>query len=449
MKTDRVYAWDRPGKWTPADQKAHREWMGQIVRRVDEDPQALHPVMQEFQYVIESSPKLYMLFQSMLHEVPHDHGYKDQINGESQIRDYKQLMQVLNHLLTTAPTYNDRKNRMTFVGLPINTVLVWPMGTPSGNAAFLDPEVNRMLHKMLNVWGAYLQSPESAYVLGNSSNTDWFGPYGLHDLTMVGNNYGETNYTFDEMFYSEPEKENRGYTSWDNFFTRHFRPGIRPVAGPDNDSVIVNSCESLPFRIQHNVQARDRFWVKEQPYSVMDMLGVSEDESQIQNSLAAQFVGGTIYQAFLSSLSYHRWHSPVSGRIVKSYVMNGTYFSEPLWAGIADPSNHSFIDPKGVNHAEAYLSAMATRAVVLIEADNPAIGMMAFIGVGMVEVSTCDVTVKEGQHVNKGDELGMFHFGGSTHCLLFREGVNVQGFPTRSPSDQRNFPVLDQVAVVH
>jgi phosphatidylserine decarboxylase len=28
--------------------------------------------------------------------------------------------------------------------------------------------------------------------------------------------------------------------------------------------------------------------------------------------------------------------------------------------------------------------------------------------------------------VQKGSQLGMFHFGGSTHCLLFRPGVNVE-----------------------
>ena len=31
-----------------------------------------------------------------------------------------------------------------------------------------------------------------------------------------------------------------------------------------------------------------------------------------------------------------------------------------------------------------------------------------------------------GQHVNKGDQIGMFHFGGSTHCLIFRPEVNLQ-----------------------
>ncbi len=34
--------------------------------------------------------------------------------------------------------------------------------------------------------------------------------------------------------------------------------------------------------------------------------------------LVDKFVGGTIYQAFLSALSYHRWHAPVSGKSGKN-----------------------------------------------------------------------------------------------------------------------------------
>lgn len=43
-------------------------------------------------------------------------------------------------------------------------------------------------------------------------------------------------------------------------------------------------------------------------------------------------------------------------------------------------------------------------------------------------------------------EIGMFHFGGSTHCLLFRKGVNVNEFP--STETDQNVPVKAQVAVV-
>ena len=39
-----------------------------------------------------------------------------------------------------------------------------------------------------------------------------------------------------------------------------------------------------------------------------------------------QFVGGTVYQAFLSATNYHRWHSPVAGTIVRAFVEEGTYY---------------------------------------------------------------------------------------------------------------------------
>jgi phosphatidylserine decarboxylase len=51
---------------------------------------------------------------------------------------------------------------------------------------------------------------------------------------------------------------------------------------------------------------------------------------------------------------------------------------------------------------------------------------MAFIAVGMSEVSSDEITVRVGQHVNKGDQLGMFHFGGSTHVLLFRPETKLE-----------------------
>lgn len=223
------------------------------------------------------------------------------------------------------------------------------------------------------------------------------------------------------------------------FFTRQLGADSRPVASPDDDSVIANACESKVHNVVRNAKLRDKFWIKSQPYSVLDMLA--------QDDLAMQFEGATVYQAFLSALSYHRWHTPVSGTVVRAFVQDGTYFSEPLFEGPGDYGDgvHE-IDAKGISVAQGYLTALATRAVIFIEADNPDIGLMAFIGVGMDEVSTCEITVKVGQHINKGDQTGMFHFGGSTHCLLFRKGVKVGGFP--EVGRQENVAVRSQLAVV-
>jgi len=162
-----------------------------------------------------------------------------------------------------------------------------------------------------------------------------------------------------------------------------------------------------------------------------------------QDELHKKFIGGTIYQAFLNALSYHRWHAPVSGRIAKAFVQQGTYFSEPLFEGLGDP-NTDEINEGGETNGQGYLTATATRAIIFIEADSKDIGLMAFLGVGMTEVSTCEITVEEGQRVKKGDEIGMFHFGGSTHCLIFRKGVELEGFPELGGKE--NVPVRAKIA---
>lgn len=222
-----------------------------------------------------------------------------------------------------------------------------------------------------------------------------------------------------------------------DYFTRNVHDKARPVASPNDDNVIACACESKPYNIERDVKLRNRFFAKGQPYSILDMLAF--------DPLAEQFAGGTIYQAFLSALSYHRWHSPVSGVIRRAFVQDGTYFSEPLFEGLGDRSVDE-IDTRGISLAQGYLSSLATRAIIIIEADNPKIGLTAFVGIGMDEVSTCEITVREGQRVKKGQQTGMFHFGGSSHCLLFRKGVELEGFP--EVGQQENVPVKGKLAVV-
>jgi len=68
----------------------------------------------------------------------------------------------------------------------------------------------------------------------------------------------------------------------------------------------------------------------------------------------------------------------------------------------------------------------------------------------MSEVSACEITVYQGQHVRKGDQLGMFHFGGSTHCLMFRPGVRLDfDFRGQTPGlTSSNIPVNARIATV-
>ena len=218
---------------------------------------------------------------------------------------------------------------------------------------------------------------------------------------------------FEQIFQCDPSSPTYGYKSWDDFFTRLFQPGIRPVAEPEDLNVIVSACESAPLHNVTNVRLDDKFWLKGQPYSLRNMMDFHD--------LADNFVGGTVYQAFLSALSYHRWNSPVSGTVVDAFVVDGSYYLENLYHGFKDRNP----DAAAPNDSQPFLSNVASRAIIFIEADSPDIGLMCFIAIGMAEVSSCEITVKKGDHVNKGEQLGMFHFGGSTHRLCFRKETKL------------------------
>jgi phosphatidylserine decarboxylase len=110
---------------------------------------------------------------------------------------------------------------------------------------------------------------------------------------------------------------------------------------------------------------------------------------------------------------------------VRAFVQDGTYYSEP------DSEGTDAAEPR---YSQSYLAHVAARAVILIEADNPVFGLTAFVPVGMNEVSSCmiDPKIQPGYLVNKGEELGYFQFGGSTHCLVFRPDAIV-GFYDPNP----------------
>ena len=343
-------------------------------------------------HAVENDAKLLMFFTQMFTEAYHHH-HTDP-TGQPQVKDYKQMFRLINHIMTKAPEFNETG----LVGFPINAILDWTMATRSGCAAYLNDIVNLHFKRVLDHWGWFLKSPESCHVLNDDPKKGWFGKDAMKK--MPG---------FKHTFKCDPAKPHYGFKSWDDFFTREFGDGVRPVACPENDTVIVNACESAPYKIQHDVKLRDRFWIKSQNYSLQFMLANDPE--------AAKFVGGTVYQAFLSAMNYHRWHSPVSGTIVKASIEPGTYYSEAMSMGQ---------DPSGPNESQGYITEIATRAIIFIKADNPDIGLMVFMAVGMAEVSSCEITAYVGQNVKKGQQIGMFHFGGSTHCLIFGPNVKIE-----------------------
>ena len=439
----------RLGQWLPADLNVTDEWLDNVIHEcqckykdklemllalhppAEDDETALcalqstntnitdndlrlHKPVEDLKNAILTDPAIYMFFNQMFWQQHHLPDY----SVGTKIPSWQMMIIIIDHIMTTAPKFN----KTGLVGIPIKAILLWPMATRAGFAAFLNHKVNRLFKNILNYWGEFLSTSESCYVLTDNPRYGWFGEDAMEAMP-----------NFVEEFKCDPYAPHYGFKSYDDFFTREFRRGVRPVEFPDDDCIVANACESAPYQIATCVKNRDFFWIKGQRYSLYFMLNMSD--------LAKRFRGGTVYQGFLSPKSYHRWHSPVSGTIYKTELVDGFYYSQ----------TYNFQDDFAPNMGQGYLAEVAARAIIYIMADNPDIGLMGFIAIGMSEVSSNEITVKEGDKVKKGDQLGMFHYGGSTHCLIFGPEVKIE-FDTRGQTPGLHtdtIPVKAKIATVY
>jgi phosphatidylserine decarboxylase len=157
------------GQWMPSDQETLAAWMRKIMTKADRDTGPLLPSVQNLKDLIETDAKAYMFFTQMFDEVPTRQ--KTSPAGLPQVRDYEHMLRLFNVILTHAPEFDENG----LVGCPFNAMLDWSMATVGGWAGFLDDTVNAHLRDMLNEWGVFLQSPESASVLNEDPKSGWFG----------------------------------------------------------------------------------------------------------------------------------------------------------------------------------------------------------------------------------------------------------------------------------
>jgi phosphatidylserine decarboxylase len=167
---------------------------------------ALHPVLTEFQELIGTDPVVRMYMNQMIAQVPGAKPYR-----RRHVESVQQMLRLINEVLTMAPEFGES----AMVATPLAAILDWSMGTPAGFAAFRDPRVNAMLKKILTAWCEFLSSGESLYVL-NDSPSGWKC---AEARRMVGM----------EQYEHDPQDGHWGFASWNDFFTRRFKAGQRPV----------------------------------------------------------------------------------------------------------------------------------------------------------------------------------------------------------------------------
>ena len=187
------------------------------------------------------------------------------------------------------------------------------------------------------------------------------------------------------------------FKNFNEFFYRALKPDARPCSAPNNPRIIVSpaDCRSVVF---NSITQATKIWVKGREFNMKRLLGDAYPED------AARFEGGALGVFRLAPQDYHRFHIPVDGIMGKPKTIEGEYYT---------------VNPMAIRSA---LDVYGENVRVLVPIDSVEHGRVMVICVGAMMVGSTVITRKEGDHVQRAEELGYFKFGGSTILLLFEPG---------------------------
>lgn len=203
------------------------------------------------------------------------------------------------------------------------------------------------------------------------------------------------------------------YASFNDFFTRELKDGIRPLATENH--IVAHPVDGTISQLGDIVDGK-LVQAKNHDYSLQSLLGGKEETAE-------PYIGGKFATIYLAPKDYHRIHMPVSGTLREMIYVPGELFSvNPLTAeNVPD------------------LFARNERVVTIFDTD---LGPMALVLVGATIVASIEtvwagtVTPPAGKHIfrwqypaegdnaihlAKGAEMGRFKLG-STVVLAFAQG---------------------------
>ena len=190
------------------------------------------------------------------------------------------------------------------------------------------------------------------------------------------------------------------YKTFNEFFFRKLKPAARPIAPGDNIAVLPADGRHLVFP---DVDSADGFYVKGAKFTLAELFGEAH-LPRGQQALAPRFSGGAMVISRLAPMDYHRFHFPVGGRAGEPQLIPGWLYS---------------VHPIALRHNLRYLVGNR-RMVTLV--DSPQFGAVAMIEIGATNVGRIRQTFIAGRNVAKGEEKGLFAFGGSCVITLLTRG---------------------------
>jgi len=212
-----------------------------------------------------------------------------------------------------------------------------------------------------------------------------------------------------DMSEADPQDQ-AAYASFNDFFTRALRPGIRPL--DERPNVIASPCDGTVTQIGQIRNGR-MLQAKGRDFSLLELLGGDREWTRA-------FDDGVFANIYLSPRDYHRVHMPRDGTLHRAVHIPGRLFSVNAIT----------------NRQVARLYARNERIACLFDTDA---GPMAVVMVGAIFVSAMQtqwggltgpsrrmevfdfgppgLSVR----LQRGEEMGRFNMG-STVLVLFAPG---------------------------
>jgi len=235
------------------------------------------------------------------------------------------------------------------------------------------------------------------------------------------NALAEPDFHLHDGTYESPEN----WKSFNDFFARKLSdPAVRPIASPEDDSVVIFPADSVPQGIwQIDENGRVVAATEEEQAGLAIKTGTLRDVTALlgKSQYADAFRGGTLTHTFLDINDYHRYHFPVGGTVREVLLIPQDDAPGGVITWDAKQGRYREDDSETIGW-----QSIETRGVVILELENG--GYAAVIPVGMCQVSSVNFeeTVVSGAKFRKGDPLGFFLFGGSDIIMIFSRELSFE-----------------------
>jgi phosphatidylserine decarboxylase precursor len=243
-------------------------------------------------------------------------------------------------------------------------------------------------------------------------------------MALKDNRFGLKN-----DWYEDPSH----WKTFNQFFARSLKSADkRPIAAPENDSIIISPVDAQPqgtweIDSNSNIAQKEGVAIKSGTLrSVEKLIGA-------ESSYEKEFANGSFTHTYLDINDYHHYHFPISGTIKEIRII-----PEQNAAGCIltwDATNKRYAYDASVPGWQS----VETRGCVIIE--NEKFGLVALLPIGMSQVCSVNFekNLKVGDKVKKGDMLGYFLFGGSDFMIVFQKKA---GFAMEATKDNQSYKKL-------